>query len=96
MKTKQSPRLAVGRAAELFQLLGDPSRLRILVCLLEQDEACVGDVCATVGQSQPAVSHHLMLLRAGRLVESRRDGKRKLYRVSSPVVSRMLRLAAAD
>jgi DNA-binding transcriptional ArsR family regulator len=96
MKTKQSPRAAVARTAELFQLLGDPSRLRIVLCLLEEEEACVGDVCAAVGQSQPAVSHHLMLLRAGRLVESRRDGKRKLYRVSSPVVPRLLRLAGAN
>ena len=96
MKTKQSPRSAVGRTAELFQLLGDTSRLRILLCLLEQEEACVGDVCTAVGQSQPAVSHHLMLLRAGRLVEARRDGKRKMYRVSSPVVSRLLHLATAD
>ena len=96
MTSKPSRRAAVTRAAELFRLLGDPSRLHIVLSLLEQHEACVGAVCAAVGQSQPAVSDHLMLLRAGRLVEARRDGKRKMYRVSSPVVSRLVRLAAAD
>ena len=91
MAKRRPPRLSVPRAAQVFGLLSDPSRLRILLHLLEGPEVCVGDLCAAVGQSQPAVSHHLMLLRTGGLAEGRRDGKRVLYRVSSDLVPDLLR-----
>ena len=90
MTKKRAAGLSVPHAAELFGLLGDPSRLRILLHLLQEQEVCVGDVCTAVGQSQPAVSHHLMLLRAGGLAECRRAGKRMLYRVSSDLVRELL------
>ena len=90
MAKKQPNRLPVPRAAQVFGLLGEPSRLRILLHLLEQEEVCVGDLCTVVGQSQPAVSHHLMLLRRGGLAECRRDGKRMLYRVSSDLLPELL------
>jgi ArsR family transcriptional regulator len=95
MPKKQSSPLSVLQAVQVFQLLGDPSRLRILQVLLDREEVCVGDVCAAVGQSQAAVSHHLMLLRRGRLVEYRRAGQQNFYRVSSAVVPELLERVGA-
>jgi DNA-binding transcriptional ArsR family regulator len=82
--------LSVESAAQVFGLLGDPSRLRILLHLLEEQEVCVGDLSAAVGQPRPTVSRHLMLLRAGGLAKGRRDGKRVLYRVTSDLVPDLL------
>ena len=65
-------------AAELFGALSDPTRVRI-VGLLAHTELCVGDLCLVLGMSQPAVSHHLRLLRTLRIVEARTEGKHVFY-----------------
>lgn len=48
---------ALADAAEVFSLLGDPTRLSLLACLLEIGEMCVCDLAAATGQSESAVSH---------------------------------------
>lgn len=69
-----------GRLVELFKLLADETRLRILL-LLQRSELNVGTLCQLLRQSQPAVSHHLALLRSAGLIEMRRDGKHNFYRL---------------
>ncbi|MFO0868628.1 MAG: metalloregulator ArsR/SmtB family transcription factor [Pirellulales bacterium] len=64
---------------QLFKLLSDETRLQILNFLLQVDELNVGTLCDLLGQSQPAVSHHLALLRVARLIEMRRQGKHNFY-----------------
>ncbi len=66
---------------QLFKLLSDETRLRILAYLMQTDELHVRALCDLLGQSQPAVSHHLALLRVAGLIESRRDGKHNFYRI---------------
>ena len=66
---------------QLFKLLADENRLRILMFLGRQNELHVTALCGLLGQSQPAVSHHLALLRVGGLIESRRDGKHNFYSI---------------
>lgn len=66
---------------QLFKLLSDETRLRILYYLVQTDELHVRALCELLGQSQPAVSHHLALLRVAGLIESRRDGKHNFYRI---------------
>lgn len=66
---------------QLFKLLSDETRLRILYSLLQEDELNVRTLCRLLGQSQPAVSHHLALLRVAGLIECRRDGKHNFYRL---------------
>ena len=61
-------------AAELFQLISDPTRLKIL-WLLCHCEVCVNNIGVAVDMSSPAVSHHLRLLKQAGLIEARRDGK---------------------
>jgi ArsR family transcriptional regulator len=74
---------AVRELAQVFKLLSDETRLRILLYLAQSptSELHVTDLCSRLGQSQPAVSHHLALLRVSGLIESRREGKHNFYSV---------------
>lgn len=65
--------------ADVFKVLGDPSRCRLVYALLEAGEICVCDLAATLAMSESSVSHHLRVLRAHRLVRHRRDGKMVFY-----------------
>ena len=66
---------------QLFKLLADETRLRIIYYLMQQSEINVRTFCRLLRQSQPAVSHHLALLRAAGIIECRRDGKHNFYRL---------------
>lgn len=59
---------------EFFKVLGNPTRIRILLFLMEQD-ANVSDLAEQLGITQSAVSHQLNLLKSNKLVRRRRDGK---------------------
>ncbi|GAC1468847.1 MAG: hypothetical protein NVSMB9_11950 [Isosphaeraceae bacterium] len=72
---------AIRELAQVFKLLSDETRLRILFYLAQNSELHVTDLCNRLGQSQPAVSHHLALLRVSGLIESRREGKHNFYSV---------------
>ena len=73
----------VRELAQVFKLLSDETRLRILLYLAQNEEMHVTQLCNRLGQSQPAVSHHLALLRVSGLIESRREGKHNFYSVRS-------------
>jgi len=64
--------------AETFKVLGDPTRVRILLALGEE-ELCVCDLAELFAVTPSAVSHQLRLLRAHRLVKLRREGKLAFY-----------------
>jgi DNA-binding transcriptional ArsR family regulator len=67
------------QAAMLLKQASDPTRLRVLM-ILAGEERNVGQLVKALGlMSQPAVSHHLALLRHGGLIEPRRDGKNNFY-----------------
>jgi ArsR family transcriptional regulator, arsenate/arsenite/antimonite-responsive transcriptional repressor len=66
---------------KVFKLLSDETRLRILLYLMRRKELHVRALCEILGQSQPAVSHHLALLRVAELIEPRREGKHNFYRI---------------
>ena len=76
--------------ADLFAMLADRSRLRILVQLAEADEACVGDLARAAKVSESAVSHALRLLRAHGIVETRRDGRFVFYSLADEHVRVLL------
>ncbi len=65
-------------AADIFSMLCDSTRLRILWLLCHTEE-CVSDIAAAVSMSSPAVSHHLRNLKQSGLITSRREGKEVLY-----------------
>jgi DNA-binding transcriptional ArsR family regulator len=68
----------VEAVADVFKLLGDPTRVR-LVDALSHGERCVCDLAELVGLSESAVSHQLRLLRTARLVRVRRTGRQAFY-----------------
>ncbi len=70
-----------GELIEVFRLLADEARLRILLLLLKTGELNVRSLCERVNQSQPAVSHHLSILRLAGFIERRREGKSNYYHV---------------
>ena len=76
---------SISELAQVFKLLSDETRLRILfyLALSENRELHVTDLCHRLGQSQPAVSHHLALLRVSGLIEARREGKHNFYSIRS-------------
>ena len=76
-------------AAEIFKLLADPNRLRLLHALAKE-EMCVCDLSELVETSASAVSHQLRLLRTARLVRYRRAGKMVYYRLDDEHVGRLL------
>ena len=80
---------AVDQLADLFPLLGDPTRLRIVLACLAQPTA-VGDIAAALDLSSSLVSHHLRLLRAARIVKAERHGKQVFYSAADAHSSSLL------
>lgn len=82
----------VAKLAGLYFLAADPTRLKLLLCLLE-GEKCVCDLSASAGTSVSAASHQLRLLRSGGLVSPRREGRHIFYRLSDGHVRAFLELS---
>lgn len=70
----------LAEVAEILRVMGEPSRLRILLACLERPGA-VGELAARVGIPRSLVSHHLRMLRASRLLRAERSGKQVIYSV---------------
>lgn len=77
------------QTAELFKVLGDNTRVKILYYLL-QDALCVCDLTVLVGLSQSAVSHQLRVLRNLRIVQGRKEGKQVFYSICNEHVRQLL------
>jgi ArsR family transcriptional regulator len=75
------PERVVHDLTQVFKLLADETRMRILFYLSRAGELHVRALCDLLDQSQPAVSHHLALMRAADLLELRREGKHNYYRI---------------
>ena len=78
--------------SQVFKAFADPSRLRILHALREE-EMCVCDISALLEISESAVSHQLRLLRAMRMVANRREGTVLYYRLLDQHVTELIDLA---
>lgn len=84
--------LEVAGLSEVFKALGDETRTRIIY-LLAQEELCVCDLAELLEISLPAVSHHLRLLKALRLVKYRREGKMVFYTLDDEHIINLIRQA---
>lgn len=71
----------IARLTELFKLLGDPTRLRIVHALASTGELCVCDLAQVVDAPETSVSHALRLLRIAGVVHARRDGRMAYYAI---------------
>ena len=77
-------------AAEVFRMLADSTRVRLLWAMLD-NELPVNELADLVGKPAPSVSQHLAKLRMARLVRTRREGTQVFYRVENDHVARLVR-----
>ena len=75
--------------AEMFRLMSDPTRLKIILACLDSP-AAVGEMADRLGISASLVSHHLRLLRAARLLQADRRGRQVFYKVGDQHIRSML------
>jgi ArsR family transcriptional regulator len=80
----------------VFKLLADRNRLKIVLALAERGRMHVNALCALLGQSQPAVSHHLTLMRMVGLVGYDRNGKHNFYYLASDYLRDLLEQFFSD
>lgn len=69
------------KKAEIYKALGDETRLEIITMLFGK-ELCVCDIIDACTKSQPAISHHLKILKHAGLLQDRKEGKWVFYRIN--------------
>lgn len=84
------PDALIARLAEIFRLLGDPTRVKILQAL-SIEELCVCDIASLLGSTKSAISHQLRLLRSLRVVRFRKAGRIVYYSLDDRHVENLLR-----
>jgi DNA-binding transcriptional ArsR family regulator len=89
MADQTNPDDWIDQLADLFHLLGDPTRLRIVLACMDEPIA-VGEIAAALDLSSSLVSHHLRLLRAARIVKAERQGKQVFYAAADAHISGLL------
>lgn len=75
-----------------FKLMADETRMKIISLISKSEELNVSQLCKSLGQSQPAVSHHLALLRTSGFLEVRREGKHNFYSLSSSSINEITQI----
>jgi len=88
-RSKMLPEDDYAQLAMLFKLFGDPTRVRILHAL-EQNEMCVCDIAVLLGVTKSAISHQLKALKLANLVKSRREGQVIFYSLSDDHVKEII------
>ncbi len=83
-------RQTLNALADLYKLFGDGTRLRILT-LLGSEELCVFDIARLLSMTDSAVSHQLRILKQGKLIRSRREGKNVVYSLADDHVQLLIR-----
>ena len=86
---------AIRDLAAVLGLLGDPTRLTLLIALHQAGEMCVADLAAATGSSESVASHALRLLRAHRVVAVRRAHRLAFYRLDDDHVRTLLETGLA-
>jgi DNA-binding transcriptional ArsR family regulator len=90
------PDSLIDDAARRFALLSDPTRLRLLAVLLEQEPLTVTELSDALGLATPNVSQHLARLSSGRLVAREKQGRNVQYRTTDPSLRPLCELMCAS
>lgn len=77
--------------ADLFKILGDKTRIKLLSLLAAEEELCVCDIAEALNMGQSAISHQLRVLRTARLVKFRKAGKEAFYSLDDDHVVKLIR-----
>jgi DNA-binding transcriptional ArsR family regulator len=83
IRARRLDRATATRAAAEAKALADPTRLTLAAALSDGGELCVCDLAWVLERAENLVSHHVRILRAARLVSSRRDGKMVMYTLTA-------------
>lgn len=78
---------------EVYKALGDPTRLGI-VELLVGKEICVCEIAEAFNKSQPAISHHLKILKQAGLLNEQREGKWIMYSLDAAIAEELTQFTA--
>ena len=92
IKSKMPKEEEIYDLADLFKVLGDQTRTKILT-VLEIHELCVNDIAEALEMTKSAVSHQLRVLRQSKLVKARREGKEIYYSLDDNHVSQLFECA---
>ena len=84
---------ALQTLCDIFRMLGEPSRMKILMALLD-GEACVYHIVKSCGGQQSAVSHQLRVLKDNKLVKARREGQNVLYSLADGHVEELIKIGS--
>jgi DNA-binding transcriptional ArsR family regulator len=83
---------SVEKASEIFSLLGEPARIKIVLALME-GELCVYHICDITGGKQSATSQHLRKLKDGNIVKAKKVGNQVLYSIADEHVKTIINTA---
>ncbi|MBN2169535.1 MAG: helix-turn-helix transcriptional regulator [Actinobacteria bacterium] len=89
MSFELAPDDVIRQTADLFGVLSDPTRVKIIY-VLSREELCVGDIAGLVDVSESAVSHQLRVLRNLGIVNYRREGKMSFYSLQDEHIEKIL------
>ena len=92
VQEKMPDETPIYEVAELFKVFGDSTRSRI-ICALRLEEMCVCDLAALLNMTQSAISHQLRILRASRLVKSRKQGRVVYYSLDDAHIGEIFSMA---
>lgn len=81
--------------SDFFKLFSDKTRVDILICLMEKNECCVEEISKTTGMEQSAISHQLRVLRQGRIIKNRKEGKYSFYSLDDEHVATIILMGKA-
>ena len=93
LSLRQRPLLSLQEAAELrdlFAILGNDTRLRLLHALVQAGELCVTDLAKRLGMKPQAISNQLQRLADRKILATRREGNHIYYRIVDPCVPTLL------
>lgn len=92
VKSKMFDDTRFSNISDIFKMLGDQSRLKILYAL-SKNELCVCDITAILNMEQSAVSHQLRILRNMKLVKYRKEGKIVYYSLYDSHVTKLIKMS---
>ncbi|MEI7826720.1 MAG: metalloregulator ArsR/SmtB family transcription factor [Euryarchaeota archaeon] len=90
-RSQMLDRQLIIHTTEIFKVLGDPTRIRLLYALAQQ-ELCVCDLSAVLEMTQSAISHQLRVLRSARLVRYRKVGKVVYYALADAHIVQLIQV----
>ena len=84
----------VAKVCNIFRILGEPSRMKIVLALTK-GELCVFHIVEACGGTQSAVSHQLRVLKDNGIVKARRDGQNVVYSIADEHVWEIVEMGVA-